>query len=147
MLRMQMFPGVQTKLPPDQAVTLLNATADYMDRWGIHSLGGFGRYLASGEFVNYQLPLVSSQSGVVERIAVQLAEVVEHDSLEAIGSLTTFLDTLDWDPAFALKLMGLPFAQLGAISFAHKRALIGEIAATLERYDNMDELERKMESY
>ncbi len=147
MFRMQRHPGVMTKLPPDDAIALLSATADYMDRWNIHSLGGFAHYLASGEFASYQLPLVSSQGGVVDRVAAQLSDLVERDSLNAISELNTFLDTLDWDPAFACKVLGLPFAALGAMSFANKKQLIEELYGVVNRYASMDELERKMESY
>lgn len=147
MFRMMRHPGVQTKLPPDEAMALLSVTADYMDRWNIHSLGGFAHYLASGEFASYQLPLVTSHGGAVDRVATQLAELVERDSLNAISSLNVFLETLDWDPAFACKVLGLPFAGLGAMSFANKKKLINELYAVAERYASMDELERKMESY
>ena len=147
MFRMQRYPGVQTKLPPADAVALLNSVAEYMGRWEIHSLVGFSHYLASDDFVTGQLPLAGTQSGIVERISAQLGEVVDHDSLNAISELNAFHKTLDWDPAFALKIIGLPFYKLNGMSFANKRKLIGEISALVEQYDNMDDFDRKIESY
>lgn len=147
MFRMQRYPGVQTKLPPEDAVTLLNSAAEYMDRWNIHSLVGFSHYLASDEFIAGQMPLASTQSGIVERISAQLSEIVDHDSLNAISELNTFSKTLDWDPAFALKIIGLPFSKLNGMSFANKRKLVEELAELVDRYDAMDDFERKIESY
>ena len=147
MFRMQRFPGVQTKLPPADAIALLNSAAEYMGRWEIHSLVGFSHYLASEEFIGSQLPLATEQSGIVERVCAQLSEIVDHDSLNAIGELNAFSKTLDWDPAFALKVIGLPFSKLNGMSFANKRKLVDELAALVDRYDAMDDFERKIESY
>ena len=147
MFRMQRFPGVQTKLPPTDAMSLLSSAAEYMGRWEIHSLVGFSNYLVSDEFIDGQLPLASAESGIVERIAVQLSEIVNHDSLNAISELNSFYKTLDWDPAFALKIAGLPFYKLNGMSYANKRKLIEEMSDLLERYDNMDDFDRKIESY
>lgn len=147
MFRMQRFPGIQTKLPPADAITLLNSVAEYMGRWEVHSLVGFSHFLISDEFIEYQLPLANVQSGIIERIAAQLAEVVDHDSLNAISELNAFSKTLDWDPAFALKVIGLPFSKLNGMSFANKRKLVEEMTALVDHYDEMDDFERKIESY
>ena len=147
MFRMQRYPGVHTKLPPADAIELLGSTAEYMGRWEIHSLVGFSHFLASDEFIAGQMPLASAQSGIVERIAAQLSEIVDHDSLNAISDLNAFSKTLDWDPAFALKAIGLPFHKLNGMSFANKRKLIEEMASLVERYESMDDFERKIESY
>lgn len=147
MFRMQRHAGVQTKLPPADAISLLNSTAEYMGRWEIHSLVGFSHYLASEEFITGQMPLANTQSGIVERISAQLTEVIDHDSLNAISELNAFSKSLDWDPAFALKVIGMPFYKLNGMSFANKRKLVEEMLALVERYDAMDDFERKIESY
>ncbi len=147
MFRMQRFPNVATKLPPDEAISLLNSVSDYLNRWDIHSLVDFARYLTTDDFISHQLPLATAQSGVVERISAQLDEIVSHDSLGAISKLNAFCDTLKWDPAFALKLLGLPFSKLSDLSYANKRKLIEEIESLVESYDALDEFERKLESY
>ena len=147
MFRMSSFPGVTSKLPPAEAITLLSSAAEYMGRWEIHSLVGFSHLLSSDEFIAHQLPLSNAQDGVVERLAALLSEAVEHDSLNALNDLNSFYETLDWDPAFAIRLMGLPFSKLGSMSYANKRKLMGEIRALLDRYDGMDEFQRKLETY
>ena len=147
LFRMQRFAGADSKLPPEDAVSLLRATAEYLERWGLRSLGGFERYLFSSEFVEYQLPLVNAQDGVAARVGAQLAEIAEHAALDAVGSLSVFSDTLDWDPAFAMKLLGMPFSSLGAMSYSNKKELIDEIGQLLARYAALDELDRKIERY
>lgn len=147
LFRMQHFPGVQTKLPPDDAAKVLRCAAAYMGRWGIHSLIGYSHFVSSDEFIAYQRPLATSEAGVVERIAAQLKEIAAHDSLHAINQLNTFHETIDWDPAFALKVMGIPFALLDDLSFTNKRKLLDEIQALVDRYDRMSDFERKMENY
>ena len=147
MFRMSRYPNVSTKLPPSEAIGLLNSVSDYLSRWDIHSLVDFAHYLASDVFIARQLPLLNAQSGVVERIATLLDAVVAHDSLSAIGELNAFCDTLEWDPAFALKLVGIPFSKLDDLSYSNKRKLVREIEALVESYDALDDFERKLESY
>lgn len=147
MFRMQNFPDEMDKLPPEKVTTVLRCTAAYMDRWGIHSLVGFSHFISSDDFIQYQLPLASGMSGIVGHIAEQLDEIASIDSLSAINQLNVFSETLQWDPAFALKIAGIPFSSLGDMSFANKQRLLHEIIDLVDRYDNMDELERRLESY
>lgn len=147
MCRLQRHPNEATKLPPEGAAAVLRCAADYMGRWGIHSLIGFSHFLSSDEFIEYQAPLAPPSKDAVERTAALLREVVAHDPLHAIGQLDVLCETLEWDPAFALKVMGMPFSNLGAMSFSNKRRLLGEMAALVERYERMDGFERKIESY
>lgn len=147
MFRLQRYGSVETKLPPAEAINVLESASDYMQRWNIHSLVGFSRLLASDEFIQHQLPLATNRSGIVERIAAQLCQIVDRDSIHAIGELNVFYSTLEWDPAFALKILGLPFADLGSMSFSNKRKLIADIQKLIEHYDQMDEFDRKIENY
>ena len=147
MFRLKHFPGVMAKLPPDDAAKVLRCAAAYMGQWNVHSLIGYSRFLSSDEFIEHQRPLAASEAGVVERIAEQLRGITSRDSLHAVSQLNVFYDTLEWDPGFALKIMGIPFAVLDDMSFANKRRLLEEIETLVDRYDCMDDLERKMESY
>lgn len=147
LFRLRLYPSVETKLPPDDAARVLRCVASYMDRWDIHSLVGFSHFLSSDEFIAYQTPLAGAAPDVFDRIASQLREVASYDSANALTRLNAFDETLSWDPAFALKVMGLPFSHLGDMSFANKRALLAEIEEAVNRYTRMDDIERKMESY
>lgn len=147
MFRLQRYGNVETKLPPAEAISVLESASEYMQHWDVHSLIGFSRMLASDEFIQQQLPLATNKSGVVERIANTLGQIVDRDSVNAIGELNVFRDTLEWDPAFALKILGLPFADLGTMSFSNKRKLIEDIQKLIDQYDQMDEFARKIENY
>ncbi|WP_080797446.1 helix-turn-helix domain-containing protein [Arabiibacter massiliensis] len=147
LFRLKRFPDVMEKLPPDDAATVLRCAAAYMERWGVHSLIGYSHFLSSDEFIEHQRPLAAAEVGIVERIGERLREVSAHDPLHAVSQLNAFYDTLEWDPAFALKVMGMPFAVLDDLSFSNKRRLLDDIRELVERYDRMEEFERKIESY
>lgn len=147
MFRMKLYPDKNEKLPPADALVLLNSVADYMERWGVHSLMEFGRYLTTNRFLESQMPREGDRQNVVTIIASQFIEMIDHNPLETIGQLNAYRDTLLWDPAFALKIIGIPFAKLGDLSYSNKRKLLGEIEELVKRYDSLDEFERKMETY
>ncbi|MGN0262347.1 MAG: multiprotein-bridging factor 1 family protein [Eggerthellaceae bacterium] len=147
MFRLQLYPDYTEKLPPEEATSLLRCVAAFMDRWDFHSLIGFSHMLSTDEFRESHTPLTESESDTVNRVACDLRKVVALDSLNAIGQLSVFEETLEWDPAFALKLMGIPFARLGDMSFANKRELLEQIQGVFERYASMDDFKRKMENY
>lgn len=147
MFRMRAHPRVSTKLPPDDAARILRAVATYLGRWNIHSLTGFSHLISSDDFIARQAPLAAGSAGVVERISAKLAEVVAHDPLHAINQLNAFLDTLEWDPAFALQIAGLPLAELGEVSFANKRRLLERIRTDIDELDQMDDFDKRIERY
>ena len=68
------------------------------------------------------------------------------DPDKAQAASRTFLENLKWDPAFMLKLIGLSFHELGDISHANKACLLDEITKLLRRYQEMPELEKKIEN-
>lgn len=147
LFRLAMFPDTVGKMPPEQAVPVLRRTASYMEQWGIHSLTGFSHLVSSDEFVARQEPLARSKPHVIDRIAEALEEVAQHDALNAANQLNTFYETLQWDPAFALKLMGIPFSDLGDAGFRTKRQLLGEVQGILDRYEQLPDLEKRLEEY
>ena len=147
MFRIQSHPGVRTKLPPDDAARILRAVATYLGRWNIHSLTGFSHLISSDDFIARQAPLAAGHAGVVERISAKLSEVVAHDPLHAINQLNAFFDTLEWDPAFALQIAGLPLAELGEVSFANKRRLLESIRADIDELERMDDFDKRIERY
>lgn len=107
----------------------------------------YGRYLTTNRFLESQMPREGDRQNVVTIISSQFIEMIDHNPLETIGQLNAYRDTLSWDPAFALKIIGIPFAKLGDLSYSNKRKLLGEIEEIVKRYDSLDEFERKMETY
>jgi len=147
MFRLMNFPGADKKLPPEDAAVLLRLAATYMERWGIHSLVGFSHMLSSEEFINRQTPLANDGMTIITSISKLFGEIAEHDALLTTRQLNTFYDTLNWDAAFAMKLVGIPFSDLDGLSYQNKKKLLQEIQEMVERYDQMSEFERKMERY
>lgn len=147
LIRIELFPQVETKLPPDDAVTVLRNTADYMDRWGFHSLVGYSHLMSSPDFVRYQGKLAVEKNNVPERIAAILSQVVDANPLTAINQLNVFCDTLEWDPSFAVKLLGIPFSDLNGMSFSNKARLLRDIQALVDSYDALPDMRKRLEDY
>ena len=147
MLRMRLYPGATAKLPSDDAALLLRLTSQYLQQWDVHSLMGYSRYVASDEFIERQSALVGTEGGVVEKVAARLQEIMDYDALGTACQLMDWLETLSWDPAFALKVASLPFPSLGELSHTNKTQLIADIEALLEKYDQMDDFQKRAERY
>ncbi len=147
MFRLAMFPETEGKLPPDQAVAVLRCTASYIDQWGLRCLTGFNRVIASDEFIARQEPLARTEPRIVQRISAVLEEASRHDSISTTNRLNAFYETLEWDPAFALKLVSIPFSDLGEMSFRAKSRLLQDIQELVERYDRLPDFEKRLEEY
>lgn len=66
---------------------------------------------------------------------------------KSTAGLTNMCETLNWDAAFALKVMQMPFAKLEGISFTNKKQLLAEIELLIQRYQDMPATQRGLESY
>ena len=141
----------KAKLPAPEAILVLRDVADYMEKFNIHSLTGFSHLLASDRFINRQIPMASpgmnSNREVIADIAEILNEAGRYDALNVRQALDCFYQLLNWDTAFGLKLMSLPFAELENLSYQKKKDLLREIEELLEKYDRMPDFERKIEHY
>ncbi len=147
MFRLRAHPTTTTKLPVDEAADILRRVASYMDRWNIHSLIGYSHFLSSDEFIAHQMPLAQNREDVFDRIAQRLRVIASYDAAHTAEQMSAFEATLEWDPAFAMKIMEMPFAHLGDMSFSNKRKLLSELQGIFDSYAAMDEMERRMESY
>lgn len=147
MFRLANYPDAEGKLPPDAAVTVLRCTDSFMDQWGLRSLTGFSHFVSSDEFVAHQEPLARSNPRIVQRIAELLDEASQHDSIVVTNQLNAFYETMQWDPAFALKLLSIPFSDLGDVSFRTKRRLLADIHDLVDEYDQLPDFEKKLEEY
>lgn len=147
MFRMLHFPGVNKKLPPEDAALLLRLVAAYMEQWNLHSLVGFSHMLSSDEFIRRQAPLASAGTSAIDHIAEIFREASAHDAVLTAKQLNTFYDTLSWDTAFAMKLIGISFSELEGLSYHNKKKLLEEIQTLITRFDHMSEFEKKLENY
>ncbi len=147
MFRMLHFPNETKKLPPDKAVALLHLVATYMEQWNIRSLMNFSQMVSSEEFISHQLPLAEAGITVIDNISDIFHEIARRDTLLAARQLNTFYDTLNWDAAFIMRVLGIPFSNLENISFQNKKHLLEDIMQLVEKYDQMSDFDKKLESY
>ncbi len=147
LFRRMRFPSSVGKMPPEEAVIVLRCTASYMEQWGLHSLTGFSHLISSDEFIERQEPLTRSNPRIVQRIADLLEELSQHEAVVTTNQLNAFYEMLQWDPAFALKLVSMPFSDLGEMGFRAKSRLLADIQELIDRYDQLPDLEKRFETY
>lgn len=147
LFRMENYPDVEGRLPPDEATVVLRCMADYMDQQGIHSLASFSHMLSSESFIERQKVLLGGRADVPSRIAATLQEVVDADPLTTINQLNVFCETLNWDPAFAVSLMSIPFSDLGSMSHRNKARLLEDVRALVDSYEKLPDIQKKIEHY
>ena len=151
LMRFLNFGEVRRKLPPDQAIVVLKDAATYMGQYHVHSLTGFSHMLSSEDFTDRQKPLAWSyeteDNSTLSEAFGFFREAMDHDALNTKKALDTFLDTLGWDPAFTLKLLSIQFSELEGLSFQNKKNLLEEIEALVERYNQMSDFEKRLETY
>ena len=150
--RLETYGADLRKMPPEEATIVLRDVAAYMEQFNIHSLTGFSHMLSSEAFIQQQEALAygtfsSAKTETINTIVELFNEASTHDSLNTAKMLNTYVDTLNWDPAFALKLLGLPFSKLEGMSFQQKKNLLDEIYALVDKYDNLSDFDKKYESY
>lgn len=151
LLRFVNFGEVRKKLPPDQAIVVLKDAATYMGQYQVHSLTGFSHMLSSEDFTDRQKPLAwpyeHRENSTLNEAISFFEEAMDHDALNTKKALDTFMDTLGWDPAFTLKLLSIQFSELEGLSFQNKKNLLEEIEALVERYNQMSDFEKRLETY
>ena len=149
--RFELFGKEKRKMPPEKASEVLRYTDAYMEHYEIRSLTGFMHIISSDEFIERQLPTVSifqSANTVLMNEIIDFFEEAEtRNALNMTKVLKNFHEMIMWDPAFTLKILGLPFAELEGLSFQQKKKLAEEISELLDKYDKMSELEKKWENY
>lgn len=141
------YPGLETKMPPEEAIVVLRCMAAFFDKWNVHTLTGFAHYMASDEFARRQVEAIGNSQDVVVCVADQLRALLQVDTVDAVRQLCQFSASLAWDPAFALRVAGIPFTDLGDMSFLKKRELLGRIEELLQEYVDLPEAEKRIEKY
>ncbi len=150
-IRFQKYAEETGKLPPEKASVVLQETAAFLSQYDIHSLTGFSHLLSSDEFIDRQKPLAWPYEPVGDEAlaeAIQLFhDAMEHDPLTTKRATDTFRETLNWDPAFTMKLISIPFSELDNLSFHNKKCLLEELQAVVEKYNAMSDFEKRIETY
>lgn len=151
LLRLEKFGNASYKLPPENAVEILRDTSAYLEKFQVHSLIGFSRMLSSKDFISRQVNMLNTFDSVsaelMNHITEFFKEALKYDMLGTTQALDVFLKSLNWDPAFILKLIQFPFYKMEGLGYHQKKNLIREIMELLEKYDQMSEFEKKLEIY
>lgn len=151
LMRLTEFGDIRKKLPPEQAIVVLKDAATYMGRYQVHSLTGFSHMLSSEDFTDRQKtlawPYEAPEDSTLKEAVTFFKEAMDHDAINTKKALDTFMDTLGWDPAFTLKLISINFSELEGLSFQNKKNLLEEIEALVERYNQMPDFDKKLETY
>ena len=71
----------------------------------------------------------------------------DFDVDEANTTLTAFNKNLEWDPAFMMKLISLPFDQLGGASLSFTQKLLDDIREVLNNSLEAPEEEKNRKIY
>ena len=149
--RFEVFGKEKRKMPPEKASEVLRYMDVYMEQYEIRSLTGFMHIISSDEFIERQMPTVSifqsANTVLMNEIVEFFKEAETRNALNTTKVLKNFHEMIMWDPAFTLKILGLPFAELEELSFQQKKKLIEEISELLDKYDKLSELEKKWENY
>lgn len=129
----------------------LQRTHIYMEQFGIVSLT-YARNLTSPESIlkaNYSVNVefAASNRDNIDRIMKIFNAASEHDSLKTAQALENMRQNLEWDPAFAVGIIGLPFYELGHMSFHLKKEMLDDIRKILEQYHNIPAHMRGFEEY
>lgn len=149
--RLKDYGPAQKKMPPDMARKVLAETTEFLEFHNIHSLTGYGHALTTSEFQNSQLHILGAvtlkDSDALMKIVSNLQKAAEVNPDGTNLAVNHLAESLDWDPAFMLKLMGFSFNRLDGMSYTYKKELLERILSLLNEYASMPEEQKKMETY
>lgn len=152
LFRLRYYGGKQKRdLPATLASQILAETTDFLDLYNIHTLTGYGKVLTSHGFQNRQMGILDTidlnNPGNLIHILSNLQLAEANNPEETDQALSRLAESMDWDPAFMLKLMGFPFVRLDGLSFHYKKEVLEKILDILNEYAGMPEEQKKLETY
>lgn len=136
---------------PEQAKVVLRDTRIYLEYYEIHSLTGYGHMISSEEFLGKQEALINSfdsvNAEIIDGIITSFHASSRHDVLKTTQLLDNLRQNLQWDLAFTMKILGIPFSSLEDMSYSNKKKLLDEIAELVQQYADLPDSEKKIENY
>ena len=73
-------------------------------------------------------------SDMLDALTGFVTEFYRKDPKEAVFVLNSFIKTMQFDPAFAMGVMGLPFFVLKSLGFEKRMEVLSDLAAVLKRH-------------
>ena len=151
LFKMQKYPGISTKLPPDEAADVLRTSAAIMEKYDVHSLMGYSHLISSEEYTSKHRYSVSSFKSIDENTVLEIVELLDeaskHAPMNAAVAMETFKKNLGWDVGFMFKIMECKFYSLGYMSYSNKKNMAKEISDILDKYSNLSDFEKKYDTY
>lgn len=138
-------------IEPEKAREVLAEVDAYLASYELYSMSRYGHVLASSEFQSKQRLLLdtfnTASSRSVNGIIDMFNQVAEIDKVTAARSIDRMRDNMEWDPAFMLNLIAIPFSELKEMSYSNRKEMLAELRSVYETFLNMPEGEKKLEKY
>ena len=124
----------------DTEVQMQNAI-DYLNKFSFFSLSEKARLQRSIKSKEEQDSLLSSfdktNINLINQVLNAFRVVSELNIVKMNKYLQTFVDNLQWDTGFTMRLISIKFSSLEDISFGRKKELLKDIDAVVDRYKQL----------
>lgn len=147
--REELLPGVA--INDENEDMILNHTVTYLEHYNLCPMI-YQCFMPSPQELHTSLlsmkqSYASNSSKQISEKLQLLQETVSAGELGTITAMETLQENLNWDPAFTLKILNIPFHELESMSFHFKKELLDEINAIFQKYKNIPEIEKSLEKY
>lgn len=149
-LKLQNY-GAGTSLAVPKATRLMQETRDFLSGYRCYSLIDMNRIFLNAQPMEEQKQLLSAfnrdQTAIINQIIVEFQQIMEQDPETAVQALCALLQNLQWNSGFMCKLVGLPFYELGEMSYQMNKRLLRLISDSLDQYREIPAFQKRFETY
>lgn len=150
LFRMTLFPSVDF-LSDEQESELENKTTDYLTEQKFYTLQIRNELLeknrTSQSNMDYLSDFDKKNAKLIHEMLIQIKKISDVDIDATNKRLQVFIDNLNKDPGFMLRIMSLDYKELDMMSFTTKKQMIKDIEETISKYDNLSDVQKEIEIY
>lgn len=84
---------------------------------------------------------------LINKVISSFRLISEIDIARANEILATFVENLEWDSGFMMRLISLDFSKLEEISYASKKQMLSELSAVIEKYYDLPRAQKSIDLY
>lgn len=143
--------GSQKDIPEEEDILLMRNAKTYLSNHKFFSIAEknrLHRQARSKEEKEALLSTFDKQNGeVIKEILVAFQIFSDLDIERTTNNLVAFLKNLKWDNSFMMKLISMTFFEMDNISFSVKKDMIVEIQDIIEKYKNLPDEKKRIETY
>lgn len=151
LIKLELYGRGDYKMPPEESSQVLRELGLQMERYRINSLSDFSGLISSSRFFASRILSIREYSGMEASVASAVIDSFRdsfgYDSAGTTRQLEALTRNMQWDAAFTLKLIGLPFYKLDGVSFSRKKEILQEIEDLIDECDTLSDYEKRLESY